>query len=210
MLASEVIYNIVNLKAGGKSTDDRDMSDMNWLYIVDYYRAQLLRQQNTANQSISPFSEQEIQMRVTLCEWDDNLHEGTLSIPKPIEGHKRDLITHVGGDDEQSYQRQTFNTYLWKQYSKYTKRLPFYFMKESRVYIGNLAGNRHIVVRGVFERPIEVARMQEDYNPMRPLDFQYPMSNSMMDSVVKMIADAEMKVLHMIPKDNVNDSTDNP
>jgi hypothetical protein len=207
MKASEIVFNIKNLKSGGKQSDDNPLSDMQVLFIVDYYRAQLIRQQQTGNQTISAFIEQELELSLSLCDFDDDLFESE-SIPKPIEIHKRDLITHVGGNDEISYQRQTFNNYLFKQYSKYTASLPYWFIKNNKVVIGNLGGNKNVVVRGVFERPIEVAKLSEGYNPVKPLDFEYPISNNIMDSIIKMISDAEMKVLHMTAQDNLNDGQD--
>lgn len=207
MTAHEVVYNIKNLKSGGKVSDDNPMSDMQWLFIIDYYRAQLIRQQQTANQTVSEFIVQEIETTLTMSEFDNNLYE-TISIPKPIEIHKRDLILHVGSDEEVSYQRLTFNNYHWKKHSRYTSILPFYMVKNNKIHVGNLAGRKYILVRGVFERPIEVARTKAGYNPIKPLDFEYPISNNLLDSVVKMISDAEMKVLHMLPKDNLNDGQD--
>jgi hypothetical protein len=207
MKASELVYNIKNLKSGGKTSDDNPMSDMQWLFIIDYYRSQLIRQQQTANQTISEFITQEIELPISICEFDDELME-TSPIPKPVEIHKRDLIIHVGGNDEVSYQRMTFNSYQWKKYSKYTASLPYWFPKNNKVVIGNIGGNKSVVVKGVFERPIEIASLSEEYNPLKPLDFDYPISNNIMDSIVKMISDAEMKVLHMIPRDNMNDGQD--
>jgi hypothetical protein len=208
MLASEVVYNIKNLKSGGKTSDDNPMSDMQWMFIIDYYRAQLIRQQQTANQTVSEFIVQEVETPVKLCVFDDNLFESEVIIPKPIEVHKRDLILHVGSDDEISYQRLSFSNYLWKKHSKYTSREKFYFIKSGKVIIGNLSGRKNILVRGVFERPIDIAKTQVGYNILKPLDFEYPISNNLLDSVVKMISDAEMKVLHMLPQDNVNDGQD--
>lgn len=205
--AKEVIYNIRNLKSGGKSSDDNTMSDMQWLYVVDYYRSQLIRQQQNQSQSVSSFIEQELELDLVLSDIDDELFESQ-PIPKPIELHRKDLITHVGNDDEIGYQRQTFNNYLWKKYSRYTKHLSFWFTKDSKVFVGNLGGNKRVVIRGVFERPIDVVKLNGAYNHLDPLDFEYPVSSNILDSIIKMIADAEMKILHMLPQDSKNDGQD--
>jgi hypothetical protein len=207
--AKELVYNIKNLKSGGKTSDDNPMSDMQWLFIIDYYRSQLIRQQQTANQTISEFIVQEVETGIKLCEFDDNLFESDKIIPKPIEIHKRDLILHVGGDDEISYQRLSFNNYLWKKHSRYTSKEKFYFIKNSKVILGNMLGRKNILVRGVFERPIDIVKLSTSYNVLDPLDFEYPVSNNMMDSIIKLISDAEMKILHMIPKDDFNDGLSN-
>jgi hypothetical protein len=210
MTALEIISTIKNLKAGGKPSDDTSMSDYQWMFIIDYYRAMLIRQQQTNRQTISEFIQQEVPCSLILSDMDDELFESKEVLPKPIEVQRIDLITHVGNDDEIGYQRQTFNNYQWRKYSKYSKSLPFYFIKGGKLLVGGNGGNKNVLVRGVFENPIEVERLSDSYSELNPFDFNYPLSNNMIDSIIKLISDAEMKVLHMIPKDNVNDSQDLP
>ena len=44
MLQSEIIYNVKNLLAGGILSDDLDLSISQMAFIIDYYRARLVKQ----------------------------------------------------------------------------------------------------------------------------------------------------------------------
>ena len=45
MTLGEIIYNAKNLLNKGQSTDDFNLSDRQWSFIVNYYRAKLVKQQ---------------------------------------------------------------------------------------------------------------------------------------------------------------------
>lgn len=210
MLASEVVYNIKNLKSGGKTSDDKSMSDLQWMFIVDSYRAQLIRNSIVKGHTVNGQSIQELksskiiltQSTLEKCEMYSN------HLPKAIETQNNNLYTFVGTPKGKQYQRTTYNKSQWEKYAKYVGNLPKWYELGSIITVMNHNKNVGLSIKGLFENPIEVERFNGTLDVMNPLNFEYPASNTMIDSIVKMIADSEMKISMIFPKDNLNDGKD--
>lgn len=198
MLLNEIIYNLKNLRFNG-ANDETEISDAQWVYIVNYYRAQLIRQQQKAGQSINPFIKQSFEVNLKKISNCDTV--SLEYIPKPIELHNYELITNVG----KGYERTKGDIHNWMDYAKYTSKEIRWYIKDRKLRLKNYVGSNKIIVEGVWENPYEVEELKGTINPLSPYNFEYPISATMLDSLYKMIADAELKI-NSLPKDITNNS----
>lgn len=206
---SHIISTIKNLK-NGKTTDDKSISDSQWLYILDYYRAILIRQQIQKGQSINENCVQELlPSKITLTQNPKEKYElYTNNLPKAIELHKGLAYTFVGTEGGLSYQRTTYNKSQWDSQSKYIGKLSKWYMLGSRMYITHHSTKLKLNIQGVFERPLDVIVFNDLLDDMNPFSWEYPMSSTMIDTVIKMIVDSEIRLSLLVPKDNLNDGRD--
>ena len=210
MLAIEIIQNIKNIKAAGIPTDDTGISDFQWMFIIDYYRAQLIRNAITKGHSINQQSIQELNPnKITLTQSTiEKCEMYTNGLPKAIETQNSILYTFIGTEKGKSYQRTTYNKSQWDGYSKYIGLLPKWYALGNKITVVNHSKSLKLNVKGLFERPIDVVTFNGELDEMNPFNFEYPCSNTMLDSILKMIADSEMKISMLIPSDNLNDGKD--
>lgn len=205
MLASEIIYSIKNLKSGGKTSDDSQISDSQWMFIINQYRSQLIRQQQNAGQQINQELIQKINpTKITLTQSViDKCEYTTQAIPQFIELHKANASTYVGTEDGLSYQRTNFNKSIWDKHSN-NKNFKKWYELGNKIVVRNHKVPHKLLIMGLFENPQAVVEFNGELNEMKPFDFEYPMSNTMVDAVIKMIADSEMKLSLMLAQDNLN------
>jgi hypothetical protein len=207
--AKEIIHNIKNLRAGGKQTDDELLSDFQYLWIIDYYRSMLIKQQVNQGQTIGEFMKQNLgYIAIKQTDFDDCLYE-TVEIPKPIEFHKIDGLTYVGDGDRMGYQRTNKNASHWHDFRKFTSKLPVYYINDGKLVVKHFQGIRDVYVEGVFERPINVIKFNGKFNALDPMEFTYPINSAMLDSLYKLVVDSEIKLSLLLPVDNLNDSVTN-
>ena len=92
MLLSEIIYNIKNLMAGGIESDDEDLSNAQLAFIIGYYRAKLLKQDQEKGrfdkalyvQNLGKVPVQEADKN-ECCDIDACILRTATQIPKPLE-----------------------------------------------------------------------------------------------------------------------------
>lgn len=208
--AAELIYHIKNLRNGGKSSDDSSISNYQYLFLLDQYRATLIRQQLAKGQTIDGSLIQELdsskiiltQSPIEKCELT------TQELPKVIETQRNSLYVFIGTQGGKSYTRTTYNKAQWDNQSKYVGHLPKWYQIGSKLVIRHHNKNLKLNIKGVFESPMEVEEFNGTLDIMNPFEFEYPVSSTMIDTIIKMIADSEMKLLHLLPKDNLNDGRD--
>lgn len=210
MLASEIVANIKNLKNGGKTSDDKSLSDIQLMYICDYYRAILIKNQLVKGQRINDACVQSLNPnKIILTQSSlERCQMYTQNIPQTVDGITNNHFTFVGTEKGKSYQRTTHNKSHWDSYSKYIGNLPKWYELGSVITVINHNKQVKLSIKGIFERPIEVIKFNGDLDEMNPLNFEYPIANTMVDSIIKMIADSEVKLSMIFPKDNLNDGKD--
>lgn len=200
--AIEVITNVKNLRNGGKASDESELSDSQLMFIIDYYRATLIRQQQKLGQTINPFLKQDftVKMKFTGCD-----HVSVETLPKPIELHNSEMITQVGDGYNQ---RMTSHAASWYNYAKYTSKEVRWFIKGDRLYINNYYDtSAKLYIEGVWERPSAIEEIKGTINPMKPFEFTYPISSTMLEQLYKLIASGEER-WRMEFKDNTNNSNE--
>jgi len=219
MLASEIIYNIKNLIGGGDQSDDMTLSDRQVMFIVDYYRARLAKQdqekgiynasmyvQNLGCVSVIQTDKNE------KCEVDDCILRTEHKIPAPLFNSNN--ITFVGKSNGTPFQRKEHNAMHWKRAAKWTGREPAWYDQAHYIYLVDPPTMMlsDINVQGIFERPSDALKFRTCDCPANgedcfdSFDFEYPMPMHHTDVVVKMIAETELRILTSIPVDNANNS----
>lgn len=197
MKLSEIVYNIKNLIGGGLQSDDFKLSDRQIAFIVNYYRAKLIKQEMDKGVRRSADS---FKQKITV-EYDADC--GGFPVPDTLETTFGFDFTYVGTKAVQ-FQYAQANTTKWLQSSKYTGDAPRYFSRDGFIYLTKQPTKnlKRIIVEGVFEDP---KAAQDCHNPCG-LDFDYPMPLDRVDLIVKLIAESEFQVLLSIAPDTLNDS----
>jgi hypothetical protein len=192
MTLGEIIYNAKNLLNKGQSTDDFNLSDRQWSFIVNYYRAKLVKQQLQKGKLSDKFKQRTV--------IDYNPTTGAFDLPSDVI---EDGITYVGTHERQ-FTQVSFNARPFRKYAKVTSNWPRWYRAPKAIRLDN--ENSRVVkklrVEGVFENPKLVAECD---NPKCGLDFEYPLPLNYVDTIVKLIAETELRVLTSIPGDTQND-----
>jgi hypothetical protein len=220
MLLSEIIYNIKNLMAGGIESDDTDLSNAQMAFIIAYYRARLLRQDQEKGRLDKALYVQNLG-KVSLIEADKNeccdidacVLRTELKVPKPLETFKGINITHVGTTTGRPFQREHHNSMFWARAAKWTGREPKWYYQNGYIYLVDPPTKmlKHINIQGIFEKPEEAVQFRtcdcpNDEDCFRSFDFEYPLPQHYVDTIVKMVAESEMRILTSIPVDTANNS----
>lgn len=224
-LFSELIYNVKNLRRNGRVSDDDSFTDRQWAFIINYYRAKIVRQDIAKSRVVSGNQVQNLG-KVTLIKADKNeccdIHDCVLRIEKPlpnaIDTDVHPLITYVGLlNGTKSFQRTTYERAIYDQHSKYTGKQPKYYELGNYIYILNPPTNnlKYINIQAVFEDPKAAVKYrtcdceQNEETCYIGYDFKYPLSIDKIDTLVKMIMEAEEKFSLIQPSDKTNDTADN-
>ena len=164
VLASEIIYNIKNLRAGGVQSDDTQLSDRQYMFIINYYRAKLMRQEYGNYRTVAPEELQDLG-KVNLinvdphecgCSEDECILRTELEIPKTMRfPGERHGFTFVGQYAGMSFQEETWQSTPFTFASQYTGKDTKWFIKGRYLYIVNPKNIRldHINIQGIFEDP---------------------------------------------------------
>jgi hypothetical protein len=221
MLLSEIIYNIKNLMAGGIESDDTDLSNAQMAFIVAYYRAKLLKQDQDKGRMDKTLYVQNLG-KVPLvqadknecCDTDACILRTQLKIPTPLETYKGMNITFVGTLHGRPFQREHHNSMFWASAAKWVGKEPKWYYQNGYIYLVNPPSVMlsDINIQGIFEKPEDAVSFRTcdcpDNNEdcFRSFDFEYPLPQHHVDTIVKLIAQTEMKILTSIPVDTANNS----
>jgi len=222
MLASELIFNIKNLKAGGIQSDDENVSDHQVAFIINYYRAKLMRQQVMKH---NHYDLQDIQDlgRVEVIQTDPHecdcpgacILRTKLPIPSSMELNKSHGLTFVGQYGGMSFQEETWQSAPWSTYAPYTGNKTKWFIKGQYIYIINPTDPslKYINIQGLFEDPKEAnefktCKCDNGLVCNVGFDYEYPLSAHLVDTLNKMIMDSEIRWTTLLPQDTANDSLD--
>lgn len=219
MTLLELIYNIKNLKAGGIQSDDENISDAQYAFIIDYYRNKLIKQeqekgkftkdlyiQNLGKVDIDKYDAHEC------CEIENCKLRTKIKIPKPLETNTGLSLSFVGLLNGIPFQKYSFNSSLWQQYNRYTSKSPGYYYQNGYIYLINTPNImlKYINIQGIFENPEKAESFrtcdcsQNNLICNNSFDFEYPMPTHLVDTLFKMIMDAELRITP-----NTTDTTNN-
>ena len=216
MLLSKIIYTIQELRSKFSQSDDNPLSDRQVLFILNYYRSFLIRQDMEKGRPLSPFIIQELTLDLEKAdkgigfETRDKILRTTIEIPKPIEGHMHDYLTYVGrADFEDRWTQLDLQSLKSVAYTRHAGRFPRWFARESKIYIKfpPTCTVSKVLVRGVFEEPEIVAKLAGKILPFTGQEWDYPISNNMLSTIIRMLEESEFKFTFAIPKDHENDGS---
>lgn len=224
MLLSEIVYNIKNLIAGGIESDDENLSNTQVAFMVGYYRAKLMRQdaqkgrmqrelfiQNLGKVPLIQADKNEC------CDVDECLLRTEIQIPKPLETYGALNLTFVGNTNGRPYGKENHNSAYWSHSAKYSGKEPRWYYQNGYLYILNPPSMMLdcINIQGVFEDPMVAMKFRTcDCPNSEPcidedsLDFEYPMPAHMVDLIVKLVAETELRLMTALPTDITNDGLD--
>ncbi len=219
MLLSEIIYNIKNLRAGGLQSVGEDLSDAQLAFIINYYRAKLIKQdvdrgRTSRSQDIQSLGLVTVEKsNDDCCDLNVCTLRTVLQVPTFLEFNDTSLITFVGTVDGDAFQFSKANRISWDKFAKYTGKKPKWFILNGYIYIVNPPSTlmKYITIRGVFENPQNVNKFStcdcEGNNQTCNVgyDFEYPLSMDRVDLIVKLVAETEFRILQTIVQDDLND-----
>jgi hypothetical protein len=218
MLLSKIIYTIQELRSKFSQSDDNPLSDRQVLFILNYYRSFLIRQDMEKARPLSPFIIQDIGMELQKVDKADRTQFVTGEyilrtkerIPKPIEGHLHDYLTYVGRIDfEERFTELNLQNTSSVNYTRHAGRFPRWYARDNYLYIRfpKVCTIDKILVRGVFEEPELAAKMAGKIAPFQGQEWDYPISNNMLSTIMRMLEESEFKFTFAIPKDHENDGS---
>jgi hypothetical protein len=220
---NEIIYNLKNLYRGGLTSDDDTISNRQIMFIFNYYRAKLIREDLNKGRTIDRSIIQNLGCVPVECvdasECCDIIDSGTTivrtvdPIPEFVELYDKNLLTFVGTVDKlKSFQITSEAQVRWSRYNKYTGKTTKAFMRDNGnyLYIVNAPkGIELINIQGVFENPEEAEKFNHcDGTPCFDKDNEYPISSHMLPIINELIMTKELKGLVTTPTDETNNTTE--
>jgi hypothetical protein len=216
MLLSKIIYTIQELRSKFSQSDDNPLSDRQVLFILNYYRSYLIIQDMEKGRPLSPFIIQELTLDLEKVDkgigfvTKDMILRTKIEIPKPIEGHMHDYFSYVGrADFEVRWTQLDLQSLKSVSYTRHAGRFPRWFARESFIYVKfpPTCTIKKVLIRGVFEEPELVAKLAGKIAPFVGQEWDYPISNNMLSTIIRMLEESEFKFTFAIPKDNENDGS---
>ena len=155
--------------AGGIDSDDTDISDEQWAFIIAYYRARLLKQDQEKGRLEKSLYIQNLG-KVPLIEADKNeccdidvcVLRTELQVPKPLETHQGLNISFVGTLNGRPFQRYHHNSMFWKRAAKWVGKEPAWYYQNGYIYIVDAPTRmfKDLNIQGVFEKPEEAVKFR--------------------------------------------------
>lgn len=225
---SEIISTIRNLPRGGQGDfDDNAYTDRQLAFVVNYYRAKLIRQDLNKGKYLTQYYNQILgKVRITKankgecgeldCEIDNVIFRTESQVPKAIDTNDKNILIYVGTiDGKNSWQKTTYQFGKYNTFSKYTGGNPKYYELNDYIYIINPPSNalKYITIVGTFEDPLKVNEFKktacEDSTfCFDPFDMEYPLGIDQIDTIYKLIINTEFRFNHVLQYDTENNTKD--
>lgn len=219
---SEIVYQIKNIRGGGIQSSSVKLSDEQYIDTINYYRSKLIRQEIDRGGLLDPLTIQSLHgttgngLEVERVKFNRGeplsgvtVFRTKLKLPRAIATNKNNLVTFVGDNLlGKAYQRSTPYKVQLDVTRSITGLVPKWFEFDERIYVINEDPLTNIVVQLVAENPLKIFEFNNELDAYDPFNIEYPMSDTMRDSMYKLIADAEYKILGIT--DDTNDGQDSP
>jgi hypothetical protein len=216
---NEIVYTLKNLPNGGIQSDDTDISDAQIEFIVNYYRALLIKQEIDKKKRNFAVYEQDLgAVAVSLIDaaecveiaTDCDILRTVNRIPTPLDVNNSIAITAVQTVDGSTSFPQTFLARAkWERFNRWTPRTRKWYYKNGHVYVTNDEELETINIRGIFEDPRLVSQyLTCDNKVCWTADSEYPMAEWMIKRVVDIFAQGEGKILYSQAVDDTNNAND--
>ena len=216
MTLAEIIRNLKKIIKD--TSDDYQISDYQMIYIVNYVRDFLIRQDFERGRSLSSNIIQGLKdveydsvdkAESTVTEADEDIFKSILAIPKPIEVYNKDLITYVGGVNRTEPIQFTTSVRAYRdKYSKYTGAMQRAYLRDNHMYLeGCEDWAKYNYIEGVFFDPIQVWIFNGLTNADDPnLNLEYPISGHMLKTLNDIILKNELNLLKVLLDDDLNNA----
>jgi len=205
MTLKEIIYNLKD----SLGSDAEELTNRQYKFIIDYYRAKLLQQRLEKGKPLAPvFAPALHNIKVVEIEEDDpacsnfdcTVYKTEKDIPAIIPYSLSTSLLYLGSTDGHlAFQETSFQALPMELYAKFTGQQAKWFMLGDKIYVVNPPDEQidYITIQGVFEDPLQAAALCEDFDKscLRNFDFEYPISGAMLDTIYKLIRDGELQGL---------------
>lgn len=198
---NEIIYNIAEQMERGDDAVLRERLK----FMVGYYRAQFVRQDQRRNHSLPSqlvqsldCLEMEASSALECCSAIDigcDVWRTKQTIPKPVRIYDGSEFAFVGtADAKEPFQRTTPVQAEYSKHNKYVNKLPQYIYTKDRIYVLN-SRPKSILVKGIFEQPEELENYTCcDGTTVFTADKEYPISMDMVQRITQSILGTEMRL----------------
>jgi len=227
---NELIYNIKDIKYGGVSSNDTDLSDDQVAFWIRIVRALLLRQEFERNKMTNPSLVQDLGCvpiecvdRVECCNLgytsEEYLHRTVNKIPAPLfinwAGlHNPAIFTYIGlVTHDKPFEFTSEAIVNQAKHKKYTASMPRAFYRNERIYITNIKNPSNlelINIKGIFEDPEEAKKFNKcDGELCFTRDQPYPITPYLIDPMQDIILDKYLGMISQTKADKENNARDN-
>ena len=212
----EVIYNIKNLRQAGRQSQDALLSNGQYAFIINQYRASLIAKDSDRKKALAPQVEQTFSVKFERIR---SMEEGIFSdlqvyqvkLPTVIQSSSRPLYQGVRRSMlSSSFPRSTSTSIRNDLFAPLTGNMARYFPIGDVLYVITPEPLKELFVSGVFFDPLEVESYLDRLNPFDPYDFPYPIDPNTLDSLYKLMTDAEIKLSMIAPNDTSADGKEEP
>lgn len=213
---SDIINNVKDLRSGGIQSDDLELLDEQVIFIVNYYRAKLIRQQTQKHPNAAIFYGLEQNLgKVTLEDPDSTSSflpkKSKISVALPLFVNLPVIgpAVRAFGRSGNPYQYVPPNRFGLIQNSRSSAiaNSGYYTVFENKIAIRAADLNvEKIPISGIFDDPIKAKEFAIG-SPVEDFDFEYPISGYMLDTIYKLIVETELP-LTLISNDNINNTRD--
>lgn len=225
MTALEIIYQIQNLKSGGRQSDDNRLSDAQVYAMICYYRALFLRRELDTYASINSKLKQSIllELEVATDEYTVNclgtskqscILRSVLPLPKFLQLRTGDAILYVGNiDNSKEFTKVEASSLRYLLTLPYTGSKDKYYIQNNFLYVVTKNNAlRYIKLEAVFEDPkkaIELNDITKDtsvINEFDPYNFDFPIGEHLIPSIISSVFSTDLKVYMGVIPEDLNDS----
>ena len=210
----DIVYNILNLIAGGRKSDDQSVSYRQIGFIVDYKRAQYLRQDQTKNwfdmdtvyQDLGVLEMEEVDSAECCCfESGCTIYRTVKEIPQLLRYNLKYAIKVNAINKTKRFELVLPERFEFINYTKFGRlTTPIYFLN-NRLYTQDLAA---LNARGVLARPDDAKEFQCGNSECFNDDMEYPLPADMITLITQDIMGMEIKELLSLGQDLENNATD--
>ncbi len=210
----EIIYSIRNILAGGRINDDLTPSYRQIGFIVDYKRAQYLRQDQTKNwfdmdtiyQDLGILSMEEVDSAECCCfESGCTIYRTVLEIPQLLRFKLKYAIKVNAINKTKRFELVLPERFEFINYTKFGRlTTPVYFLN-NRLYTQDIAA---LNVRGVLSNPNDAKGFKCGDGECFNDDMEYPLPADMITLITNDILGTELKTLLTLGQDLENNATD--
>lgn len=209
-----IVRDIVRTIRGSIEAASETISDRQVEYWINQYRALLIKQDldkgKYANPSyiqelkgvngikMSPVDEVEVAGKVI----GKYILKSDIQIPKLIDLNYKSGITYIGTLNGREIQLVPQGRSKWQKYKQYTSNDTIAYLKNQYLYIENGDILEYVVIRGIFEIPVEV---EEINSTTFDIDsFKYPIPHNMVFTLKEMILKKELGIMTNETADTTN------
>jgi len=220
-ILGEIIYNIKDMIGGGIASDDQKPTEDHILYMLNYYRAKLIRQKydriSTNIEGLSQVLGKDGKVNTEKLNSKNDIQLSGFArrtetkIPKPISLTVGLAIGYVGSVDGRiEYQRETRLSANYSKYIHFGGQFGKWYELDGYIYIKTpkSVSSSAIGILGIFENPVEVMEFNGIDVDDVEYNVEYPIHSDMLDTIFKMLLSSEIQTKFTLPKDDKNDSRD--